>query len=51
MNDITGTIPQDLCDVLLEKPAFILIADCSPEGQGLPPKVSCSCCTDCFPEG
>ena len=51
LNDLTGSIPQELCDSLLQKPAYILITDCSPEGPGRPPKVDCTCCTDCFPEG
>ena len=50
MNDLTGSIPADLCVSLNEKPAYILITDCSPEGPA-PPKVQCDCCTDCFPEG
>jgi hypothetical protein len=49
-NDFTGAIPDALCDALTMKPAYILIADCSPDGQN-PPKVECDCCTDCFPEG
>mmetsp|Transcript_21429 Transcript_21429/g.24822 ORF Transcript_21429/g.24822 Transcript_21429/m.24822 type:complete len:433 (+) Transcript_21429:406-1704(+) len=47
---MTGSIPQALCDSLLSKPTYILITDCSPEGPGLPPKVQCTCCTDCFPD-
>ena len=49
-NDLTGEIPRELCQALTQKPAYILITDCGPEGRR-PPKVTCECCTDCYPEG
>lgn len=49
MNDLTGAIPQELCDSLEQKRAYVLIADCNTERRNLPPKVECGCCTDCFP--
>ena len=39
-NDLTGQIDEFMCDLLLD----VLTSDC----WGTPPRVDCSCCTECF---
>mmetsp|Transcript_20496 Transcript_20496/g.38674 ORF Transcript_20496/g.38674 Transcript_20496/m.38674 type:complete len:931 (-) Transcript_20496:1534-4326(-) len=39
-NDLSGVVGEAMCDLLLD----VLTADC----WGSPPRVDCSCCTECF---
>ena len=39
-NDLTGVIPEFVCDLLLD----VLTADC----WGSTPRVGCTCCSKCF---
>jgi hypothetical protein len=40
-NELTGTVPQEVCDLNLVD----LVTDCG----GDPPEIVCTCCTFCVP--
>lgn len=47
-NNLTGTMPQSICDLRTNHKLRVLMADCD-VSDGKPPKVECDCCTHCNP--